>query len=147
MKAMRDMDTAELAGLVLSRAVEEVGGCLVYMGHLNKGGYGELSSSGKYHGMVHRIVWESANGPIPEGLVVDHTCFVRPCVRLDHLRLLTNATNAGLTRRAIATVCPNGHEYSPENTRITKRGTRLCRICNAASALRYYHQARIEAAR
>lgn len=146
MKAMRDMSVAELAVLVLSRSTEELGGCLVYMGHLNKGGYGELSSSGKYHGMVHRIVWEATFGPIPDGLVVDHTCFVRPCVNVAHLRLLTNEANAGLTRRSIATHCPNGHEYNAENTRITSKGRRFCRVCNRNSAKRYY-DARIEQAR
>lgn len=145
MKAMRDMNTAELAALVRDRSTEREDGCIVYTGHLNKGGYGELSSSGKYHGMVHRIIWEDWHGPIPEGLTVDHICFTRPCVRLDHLRLLTSAVNAGLTRRAIAEVCPNGHEYTLKNTRITKAGTRLCRACNAAWARRNY--ARIEQAR
>lgn len=32
-------------------------------------------------------------GPIPEGLVIDHTCHVRLCVKPDHLRAVTQKQN------------------------------------------------------
>lgn len=143
MKAMKDMSRDELAQVVLSRTAER-DGCLVYTGPKHRTGYAELTTSGKYHGRVHRIVWEAANGPIPAGLTVDHMCFNRVCVRLEHLRLLTNAANAALTSRSLATHCPNGHEYSAKNTRITKLGRRFCRVCNRNSAARYTAAARIE---
>src|SRR5262245_18698378 len=51
------------------------------------------------HGLVHRRVWEAVNGPIPEGLTVDHLCRVRKCIRIEHLRLLSHADNSSDTRR------------------------------------------------
>jgi hypothetical protein len=43
---------------------------------------------------AQRAAWTHFNGPIPAGLTVDHECHVRPCVRREHLRLLTNPENA-----------------------------------------------------
>lgn len=42
---------------------------------------------------IHRWVWEQINGPVPEGLDVDHICNNPPCYRYDHLRLSTRAEN------------------------------------------------------
>ena len=36
------------------------------------------------------------------------------------------------------THCPRGHEYTPENTRISKRNERTCRACMRAHAMAYY---------
>ena len=49
--------------------------------------------------LAHRAAWEAANGPIPDGMTVDHICFERRCVNPAHLRLLTHAENAGRRRR------------------------------------------------
>lgn len=40
-------------------------------GMYESGGYYKVTIDGKVHG-VHRLLWEQANGPIPEGYVVDH---------------------------------------------------------------------------
>jgi len=42
---------------------------------------------------AHRWVWESVNGPIPDGMVVRHRCDNRLCYRLSHLELGTVADN------------------------------------------------------
>jgi len=42
---------------------------------------------------AHRLVWEMAHGPIPEGLQVLHTCDNRPCIRTSHFFLGTNMDN------------------------------------------------------
>jgi hypothetical protein len=63
--------------------------CRVWQGPINHAGYGQNGRRGR----VHRWVWESVHGPIPAGMVVMHLCDNRPCFRLDHLRLGTQAEN------------------------------------------------------
>ena len=43
--------------------------------------------------LAHRYAWERANGPIPSGMHVDHLCWNRTCVKVEHLRLVTQAQN------------------------------------------------------
>ncbi len=83
---------------------------------------------------AHRVSYEYLYGKIPEGLQLDHLCRNRKCVNPNHLEVVTcrenlrrgehNNQNKGKTH------CPQGHEYSPENTYIIPSTYgRLCRIC------------------
>lgn len=75
-----------------ARTVSE-GDCLVWTGAKNAQGYGV---TGRRAGsrLAHRHAWERENGPIPEGMHVDHICHNPACVKVPHLRLATFATNA-----------------------------------------------------
>lgn len=75
-------------------------GCLVWTGTKNWKGYGQLGAAPHAGTYVHRYVWERENGPIPEGMMIDHVCWNRACVNLEHLRLATAAENASYKSRA-----------------------------------------------
>jgi len=91
---------------------------------------------GKYH-LHYRYVFETAFGPIPHGLTVDHLCHNPRCIRLDHLRLETLSYNSGQTKYSLSDRCKNGHPYTPETTIVGVKGWRSCRIChNQAQRLR-----------
>lgn len=71
--------------------VREENGCLIWQGSVNSRGYGtirECGADGKTV-VVHRVVWESVNGPIPQGVYLCRTCRNPACVRLEHLYLTT----------------------------------------------------------
>lgn len=80
---------------------------------------------------LHRLVWELLNGPVPEGLILDHLCRNTVCVRPDHLEPVTHKVNIQRGRHwhAEATHCPKGHPYDEINTRRDQRGYRHCRAC------------------
>lgn len=69
------------------------GGCLIYTaGHSSRSGHVTMGFKGRYPG-VHRIAWTLANGEIPAGQVVRHTCDNPRCINVAHLELGTVADN------------------------------------------------------
>lgn len=56
------------------------------------GGYGALNINNMPR-PAHRISYEIANGPIPEGMQLDHICHTRMCVNPDHLRPVDHKRN------------------------------------------------------
>ena len=75
----------------LARAVWR-GGCLEWTGSKNDKGYGQIVVDGKVVA-AHRYAWLRARGPIPDGEVIDHTCFNPACVNIEHLRPATVGEN------------------------------------------------------
>lgn len=106
--------------------------CIVFTGHRNSKGYGELPSrnSGRSR-FAHRVAYELLIGPIPDGLQIDHLCRNTSCVNVDHLEPVTPAENK---RRAKRERCPKGHGYTGENTYVAKDGSRSCRTCHREQA-------------
>jgi hypothetical protein len=105
--------------------------CWLWQGSRNDKGYGHIRVDRRLHG-AHRVAYELVVGPIPDGLVIDHLCRVRNCVRPDHLETVTNAENLRRGLSGILKVeCVNGHAYTPENTYRYPDGRRACRTCRA----------------
>ncbi len=110
------------------------GDCIVWTGNVMKNGYGmmRVHYQRKY---VHRLAYELAKGPIPDGLHIDHLCRNRKCVNPEHLEAVTPAENIRrgvphwkLRRRPKPETCSKGHAMNEENTYWTGKGWK-CRIC------------------
>lgn len=67
--------------------------CWIWTSYKNKDGYGMTSFEGKIHRLVHRIIFECYNGPIPDKMLVLHTCDNPPCCNPNHLFLGTVSDN------------------------------------------------------
>jgi len=116
-------------------------GCLVWMGHCNHEGYGQIYWNGTMD-YVHRIVFESINGEIPPGAHLDHLCRVRCCANAHHLEAVTRKENilrgeSPFAINARKSHCKRGHLFSDDNTYIKPDGCRECVFCRALRKKRF----------
>ena len=115
------------------------GNCWRWTGARNPNGYGVLRVDGKLD-RVHRIAYRLWRGEIPEGLEINHKCYVRDCVNPDHLEFVTHAENIQKRShrpyklepepRTTRNHCLHGHEFTKENTILFKKKYRACRVCH-----------------
>ena len=96
--------------------------------------------------LVGQAAWAQAGGACRPGRTVDETnaCAVRDYQEADTaiqiqygdvMRALSAHERPGLRQdhaNRRKTHCPQGHEYTAENTRIDRNGKRHCRTCDGA---------------
>ncbi len=68
------------------------GGCWYWRGSFNNKGYGQFKVDGKML-LAHRVSYELANGPIPDGRIIRHSCHNPACVNPAHLQVGTQQDN------------------------------------------------------
>jgi hypothetical protein len=85
---------------------------------------------------VHILVALTFIGPRPPGMEVMHLDSVKSHNYVSNLAYGTRSENLlmcvdhGDHNMARKTHCPQEHEYTPENTYISKAGSRMCRTCS-----------------
>jgi hypothetical protein len=121
-------------------------GCWLWDGAVDKNGYGKIKRDGVSL-RAHRLVYACAIGPIPDGMLVCHTCDVPMCVNPAHLFIGTCADNQRDMRLKgkyrnnpkLRDHCPNGHRRTEENT-YWFRNKRLCRDCRREADMARYER-------
>jgi hypothetical protein len=121
-------------------AVDQSGGsdaCWPWQRHRNPEGYGVTKLAGFRR--AHRLAWCLTNGPIPDGMLVCHTCDNPPCCNPAHLFLGTESDNRqDMLAKGRGpqpwTTCRRGHELTDDNRR--RRPGRGCRICHRLQSRR-----------
>lgn len=131
--------------LFWSRLRQTEDGCWEWQAKLNKQGYAQFGRT-----YVHRLTYQALEGPIPDGLELDHLCQNPACGNPGHLEPVTHAENIRRGKAATKTHCVSGHELSGENLIIKSRRIggatyRQCRICLAAQNRAYQTRKRLVA--
>ena len=130
--------------------------CIIWHKSIRDTGYGQTYFRGKVM-KAHKAAWIEANGDIPEGFVLDHTCHNeavergeckggctckhRACVNTDHLRLASQSLNimGGMHNIDNRTHCNQGHLFEG-NVMVRQNGKRECAECNRVRARANYRK-------
>jgi len=95
---------------------------------------------------IHTLVLEAFVGPRPDGMECCHGNGNPRDNRVENLRWDTHGANQrdsvahGTNASARKTHCPQGHEYTPENTYWTESHGRQCKTCGRADSKRRRQQ-------
>jgi hypothetical protein len=89
------MSSAEIMrNYVEARSIPEpMSGCWIWLASLGSHGYGNACIANKAT-VAHRFSYEAFIGPIPAGMLIQHSCDNHWCVAPHHLSIGTDATNA-----------------------------------------------------
>jgi len=126
------MNKRQINNFIKKIKIDLLTGCWLWQAYLDGRGYGKVQIRNKW-GRAHRTSYEYWNGKIPDDKEIDHLCRNKNCVNPRHLEAVTHIENVkrgnlGLINKN-KTHCKWGHNFTEENTIITKSGKRRCRIC------------------
>lgn len=120
------------------------------------GARSRFSKRAKTRGQYGRFRWHNTHkpahvasyiihvGPIPDRLLVMHTCDNPQCVNPSHLVLGTSSDNQrdsvakGRHRSTKKTHCLRGHPLNGNNLYVDGKGARSCKICRRAALDKFY---------
>lgn len=115
-----------------STGSRDLGPCEEWTQSRNFAGYGLRWDLFKHrYRKAHRMAWEDAHGPIPEGMLVRHKCDNPPCIRVDHLELGTYADNNNDRVKRGRSNPPRGERSS--NAKLTEDEVRAIRAASGTT--------------
>ena len=111
--------------------------CLEWRGLLDEDGYGRVkvnNTDTRSHRAFYEIWYRETLTPSD---VLLHSCDNPKCFNPFHLRKGTQAENVAdmdakgrrVSASSFVTHCPQGHEYTEDNTAVYKDGKRRCKTC------------------
>lgn len=132
---------AVLPANIAKRLFITADGCWLFTGATQTNGYGSAAIGDRGRtGLVHRIAYEAAYGPIPDGLTVDHLCHGwdrecpggkgcahRRCCNPAHLEAVAIVENVRRSHNTTSgrTTCKQGHPFDD----VDAHGHRRCSRC------------------
>ena len=140
MAAVREIAPDTMSRLMAKTVRVPWSGCIIFTGSLDTSGYGLIGVGGSGNiRKAHRVAYEDAFGPIPDGLQVLHRCDFRCCVNPDHMFLGTLQDNMTDRNRKGRQARPKGERHNLhkltddaviEIVRMRKEGLALTQIAN-----------------
>lgn len=105
-------------------------GCWIWTGAKERWGYGRFYINGRSDG-AHRASWMLHRGPIPDGLLVCHTCDTPACVNPEHLFCGTHADNNSDRSLKLRSHAPYGkggrsRKLTEDQVQIARADNRSC---------------------
>jgi len=110
-----------------NKVVKRTNGCWEWTASIAWNGYGRFKYAGKM-ALAHRVSYILKYGPVPDGMMVCHTCDNRKCVNPDHLFLGSHQDNMddmvtkGRGATKDQTRAKNGNAKLSENDVMTIKG-------------------------
>ena len=109
---------------LFNRLMIRPSGCVEWTGYIHPSGYGRMTMDGKQV-YTHRAMYELMEGPVPDGMELDHLCRNRSCANVAHLEPVPHQVNMARGAWGLKTHCPQEHPLDGRNNR-----ERYCLTCN-----------------